>query len=496
MTKRVVVFSLCAFTLLPVMGQDAIEAYKKQKKKEFTTYVQNKQQQLDEYRRKKNQEFAAYMEGHKWEAFDKKKAIEQPLEKDVPPVFFDEKEGQQEEKEFSVEIVPFTKPDTKPQPMPIAPIKENDETKGYSSFIYYGTTLKVRWGDLSSFHLQGNNEKAMAKAYRQLTNAKYDNLLHDCLELRTQYDLCDWAYLQMLGAMASTVCRKGTNEAVFLQGLLFHQSGYAVRFAIDPADKKLHLLVRIIGSLYDHDQFVIDKTTWFSIEKTKSQKLHICDKVYEGEQSLRLDINKLPKLQMQASQSRIIKSESYSIKVNSMVNKNLIDFMNDYPTSFTNNNFLTRWAYYANTPVSKEIREKVYPQLKKYLQNATEQMAVNILLNFVQTGFVYEYDSKVWGQDRAFFAEETLYYPFSDCEDRSILFSHLVRDLLGLDVALIYYPEHMATAVCFTTPFAGDYVMIGNRKFIICDPTYIRASAGKTMPQYKNVKAQAILCNR
>ena len=103
MTKRVVVFSLCAFTLLPVMGQDAIEAYKKQKKKEFTTYVQNKQQQLDEYRRKKNQEFAAYMEGHKWEAFDKKKAIEQPLEKDVPPVFFDEKEGQQEEKEFSVE---------------------------------------------------------------------------------------------------------------------------------------------------------------------------------------------------------------------------------------------------------------------------------------------------------------------------------------------------------------------------------------------------------
>ena len=38
MTKRVVVFSLCAFTLLPVMGQDAIEAYKKQKKKASSAY--------------------------------------------------------------------------------------------------------------------------------------------------------------------------------------------------------------------------------------------------------------------------------------------------------------------------------------------------------------------------------------------------------------------------------------------------------------------------
>lgn len=41
------------------------------------------------------------------------------------------------------------------------------------------------------------------------------------------------------------------------------------------------------------------------------------------------------------------------------------------------------------------------------------------------------------------------YYPYSDCEDRSILFARLVKDLLGLDVVLLYYPAHIATAVCF-----------------------------------------------
>ena len=28
------------------------------------------------------------------------------------------------------------------------------------------------------------------------------------------------------------------------------------------------------------------------------------------------------------------------------------------------------------------------------------------------------------------------YYPYSDCEDRSILFARLVKDLLGLDVVM------------------------------------------------------------
>jgi hypothetical protein len=42
-------------------------------------------------------------------------------------------------------------------------------------------------------------------------------------------------------------------------------------------------------------------------------------------------------------------------------------------------------------------------------------MAANMLLNWVQMGLTYAYDEKVWGHDRAFFAEESLFYPFCDC---------------------------------------------------------------------------------
>jgi hypothetical protein len=64
-----------------------------------------------------------------------------------------------------------------------------------------------------------------------------------------------------------------------------------------------------------------------------------------------------------------------------------------------------------------------YPVLRNVIQGKSEQEAANMLINFVQTAFVYDYDNKIWGGYRPFFADETVYYPFSDCEDRSILFS-------------------------------------------------------------------------
>lgn len=150
---------------------------------------------------------------------------------------------------------------------------------------------------------------------------------------------------------------------------------------------------------------------------------------------------------------------------------------------------------YANTPICNEVKNELYPQLKKYIQGRSKLDAAERLLNFVQTAFTYEYDDKVWGGDRAFFAEETLYYPYCDCEDRSILFSHLVRDLLGLKVVLVYYPGHLATAVQFNEEVNGDYLVVNGRKYTICDPTYIGASIGRTMPQMDNSTAKVIILN-
>ena len=143
-----------------------------------------------------------------------------------------------------------------------------------------------------------------------------------------------------------------------------------------------------------------------------------------------------------------------------------------------------------------EVVKTLYPQIKEKIKGMSNLEAMERLLNWVQTGFVYKLDDVVWGYDRAFFGEESLFYPYCDCEDRSILLSHLVRELLGLDTVLIYYPGHLAMAVDLQEASDGDYVQLDGRRFVVCDPTYIGARVGKTMPKMDNSQAKLILLEK
>ena len=239
--------------------------------------------------------------------------------------------------------------------------------------------------------------------------------------------------------------------------------------------------------------FKIDNIRYYPFECDKSQ-LEICKGSYPQEKPLSLYIPQKQAFEYKASNLRTLTSKRYpDVQVQVQVNKNMIEFYNTYPTSEINGNFMTRWAMYANTPLDERVKSQLYPNLSEKIKGLNQLEAVNKLLNWVQTAFVYEYDDKVWGHDRAFFAEETLYYPYCDCEDRAILFTRLIRDLLGLQTILVYYPGHLASAVSFTDEVSGDYILLKGKRFIITDPTYIGAPVGKTMPDMNNSQANVIL---
>ena len=169
---------------------------------------------------------------------------------------------------------------------------------------------------------------------------------------------------------------------------------------------------------------------------------------------------------------------------------------------------MTRWAMYANTPLEKGITAQLYPKMKEKLEGMTPLEKVQQLDWWVQGTvdikrenpnqgcFLYAFDDDVWGGDRAFFGEETFFYPYCDCEDRSILLSHLVRDLVDLDVVLVYYPGHLAMAVNFPEDIPGDHIMLDGRKFTVCDPTYVGSEVGETMPTMKDKSTTVILLER
>jgi hypothetical protein len=466
------------------------------------------------YRRAINETFADFM-NQSWKDFEINQAIERPKKDNTPvvPVVYPVNEDSItpiRNKETPVTIVPNPIITVTPQPQPIVPIEPQPnitpipEVEPQPEVIpqpdvaplktitinLFGTAFQ--FSDAQPFTVIGSfSTNKLADYWRVLSDGRYEGLLSDCLSVRKSYNLCDWAYLNLLQSLANTLCKEGSDESTLLMAFLYAQSGYRMRLGV--ADKHLVMLYASNQFIYFKPFFHVDGTEFYPFTDKKLNSMMICDLAFPQEQSMSLTLDRLPKLDVNASNNRKIQAKRYNdINCEVNVNINLINFFNSYPSSESNSNPLTRWALYAQTPFTPYVLQNFRDTIGKLIAKDSELTAVNKLLNFVQTGFPYEYDTKVWGYDRAFFAEETLYYPYCDCEDRSILFSRLVKDLLGLDVAIVYYPGHLATAVKFNEDVKGDYIMVNGAKFTICDPTYINAPVGRTMPDMDNATATAM----
>ncbi len=398
---------------------------------------------------------------------------------------------------------PATEPVAKEKTPESAPIQSKLHT-----FTYYGTQMGVDMGDLTqTLRIRDLQPQTVANAWTLCSKRQYTGLIQDCLELRDQYNLCDWAYLQMLKTMADTYLGKDTNESTFLTAYIFCQSGYRIRLAQN--GENLLMLFGSEHTVYDYPYFKMDGINLYPLgaKVSRLSTIQACDKaINNSEQSLSLMIDSEPDLTPSDSKLRVIESVKYpDIRMEVTVNENLIKFFNDYPVSGATNDPLSKWAMYANTPMAEDVKAQVYPVLKQSLQGLSEQDQVRRLLSLIQprewdkpsTSLQYEYDDKLWGHDRVFFAEETLFYPYSDCEDHAILFSRLVRDLVGLKVMLVYYPGHLAAAVRFSQPLTGKYqdrlILASGDEYYICDPTNYIPEPGVTMQGMNNSQAQVIL---
>ena len=481
MRKQILAITCFLFSLIAAEAQSDFEA----KYSEFRDKVVGR---YSSFRDSCNQKYADFLRTS-WEWYEGKAPL--PLPKDKKPVPPRPYEGDNGDVPIAVTPVKVDPIVPAPQPKPVEPIRETPTPPAESFTVkFYGQQCQIRLPQCAKIRLYDCSTNSIANSWEKLSGKEMNNAIRDCLETRIRYNLCDWAYLMFLYDLGRQFCND-SNSATLLTAYLYCQSGYKMRLAVD--GDKLMLLYGSKHLVFDHGYFVIDGESFYTIEKP-SNSIKICNAAFDGETPMSLLIATEQLLGSDMSDERTIASKRYTdLAASSQVSQNLIKFYDTYPTSALDGNAMTRWAMYANTPLAQKTKDILYPSLRKAIDGKSNLEAANMLLNWVQTGFVYGYDNKIWGHDRAFFAEETLYYPYCDREDRSILYSRLIRDLLGLDVALIYYPGHLATAVCFNEDVHGDKMIIEGRKFVICDPTYIGAPVGSQMPDLEYDKAEALV---
>lgn len=480
--RRLLILSVALCSVTAVYGQDPFEEYRKEARKDYDDFAQKARDDYDNFRDKANAEYAGFMK-EPWKPVDVQpsKPVPPRPEPVTPPVKNPgEEEAPPEELPFE-EVIPMPVP--RPVPQPVEPILAPKQPVGESfAFDFYNTPCKVRLGGNQKYKLASVSEKAVGDVWKRLSGSDYNPLISDCLRLRQQMILCDWAYVNLLQQLTTSYfgALKG-NEAVVMQMFILTQSGYKVRIARSE-DNRLMLLLPSDYTIYRYKFLRIDGKSYYIINPSIEGKLYVFDHAYPKEQLFSIRIDRIPRLAAKDTERRTLASKAYpQLKVDVCTNKNLIDFYNNYPIS-------ANWDAYSRASLSEEVKRTLYPALKREIAGQSESEAANILINFVQTAFEYATDDEQFGYERPLFADETIFYPFSDCEDRAIFYSILVRELLGLQVVLLNYPGHLATAVHFNSEVRGDYLMVDGAKFLVCDPTYINAAIGFAMPQFKTTK--------
>ncbi|MDE6485854.1 MAG: hypothetical protein K2L14_10735 [Duncaniella sp.] len=471
-----------------IHAQSSFDEYKRKAFEQFEQFKAEKQREFDAYRDRVNQEYAEYMRSA-WPEFKAEPAIPAPPSPEPPaPIVVDP------DAEPDDTPLPFSSVTPAPAPMPAPePLIPGDESapkpitpvqpKPGLSFRFYGDTYSVPFDKSLRVILRNIDENSVADAWRRLSAPASVELVRKCVNLRDSMQLNGWGYIRLVEKIADAAFMGRKNESALMQMFILTQSGYKVRIA--RCDDRLLLLVPCDEIIYNLTYIPISGTHYYITDpKASSGGMHVYDKQFPKEKMFSLEISRQPQLAYEAAQSRRFKSAMNSaIDLDITVNKNLIDFFNDYPLS-------NHWNIYAKASLSDEVKSKLYPVLREAIEGKSKKSAANVLLHFVQTGFEYMTDGDQFGIERPMFPDESFYYPYNDCEDRAILFSVLVRELLGLDVVLLHYPGHLATAVRFDEPVGGNYFEIDGAKYTVCDPTYINSDVGMAMPQFKSTGAE------
>lgn len=468
------------------LSAQSFDEYRKRMMRNFDEYKERKQNEFEEYRNKVNASIAEYI-AKPWERHTVMPAFSAPTFPEPPvPDEYDPDQGTSNELIPSGTIIDNSAPRLRPEPF--APINV-PERERQSSFVfdYYGTECGVPLKKSHIFKLRGIDEDSVHEAWNLLSSSAYLPVIYESLCWRDEMNLCDWGYVLFLEKMTSAFFPKDMrNEAKLMQVFILSQSGYMVR--LGRFENSLALLLPSDKIMTGYTYLPIQGHKYYVLDKTAANKeMYLTDFIVPKEQMLSLGTYGEQVMAEKLSPPRTYASKKYpELSFTLSVNENLIEFYNDYPLS-------SDWDMYSEASLSSCVKRQWYPALRSRLDGKDPRAAAEMLLNFVQTAFQYGFDVEQLGEERAFFADETLFYPYSDCEDRAILYSILVRDLLGLDVVLLYYPnEHLATAVRFGDDVSGDHVDVDGVKYTICDPTYIGASIGSAMPRYKGTTVNII----
>lgn len=483
-------FLLIFFTFTVIVySQDEFTKWKEQYVGELKKWKTVRDEDFKKFVEKKDKEFATYLKKN-WTLVKTEFPIilEKPKPDTIPT--FIQPNIETKPKKIKTKLLTEIKSAFQEQKKDCEPLLPRDEIVKpvYDSIriIFFDTPIYVNLDKnflISS--LAKINNLGLSEFFLKMSKTEYLLLLQELTQIKTKYKFNDWAYALFVKRVAA-VLTSDENTTRALVWFLMIKSGYDVKIGYKK-DKVFTLI---------YTENVVFNTTYYSF---KGKRYYILDFENKKQASLEsiyvYDMNysysikpfdfiiyETPLFKLNSKNRDInFRYNKVDYKLPSFYNENLIQFLKYYPQ--------VNLEVYLRSTVSNELLIAPIEKLRELIKDKSEYEKVNLILKFVQLGFNYKTDQQQFNREKWFFPEEVISYKFSDCEDRSILFTHLVKELVGLNVICLEYPSHVATAVYFTENIKGDYILFNNKKYVICDPTYFGSDVGHSMKKYVNQEA-------
>ncbi|MEM6261356.1 MAG: hypothetical protein AAGI38_02530 [Bacteroidota bacterium] len=380
-------------------------------------------------------------------------------------------------------------PTAMPAPSPeVETAKASLESEASSTF--FGTTLEFRYPkDLDLGLRYKVDENKIAQAWEKLDESKASLVALQLVQKANRMALNDWGMALLVANAGKKMFPYDKNARTVFHWFALSKAGYISTVCYDRG--KVFLMLPAKQTLYGKTFLKgKDNRKFYVLDLEGTEISPRTAKIFDGKypeagRVMDISIRQRPNIGGTTQMRKLrfaYRGGTYHLSV--PVNKQLVNFYRKYP--FTDLNV------YMAAPLSAEASQVLTDSLGQMVASMPQDEAVNFLLRFVQTAFAYKTDQQQFGKERYLFAEETLYYPYSDCEDRSVLFAYLVKEILDLEVVGLVFPGHAATAVHIPQAKGGDSVRYQGKSYVVCDPTYINATYGMTLPDARGKSVKVV----
>lgn len=363
----------------------------------------------------------------------------------------------------------------------------NPPVSGSIQIDYYGNNLSFsNTSAIEKLTVKTVDQSGIASFWKEFSGKRLNNVLDKLESTRQRLDLDGWGYLQLVRKLSERI-HEDRNISVLTTWGLMLKSDFGVRVGYSNED--VFLLVNTNKKIYERPYFNYRGKRYYLLTGQRSEsvkQIKTYQQSYPGEKkTITFNLAKKPDFSHDSVTRTInfqYNQEDYEFTAN--INRNMVKYYSDLPQ--------LPLKYYFTSTEELRVTYGFSEELRNALEKIPSQDRINFLLRFVQKGLDYKTDQEQFGHENYLMPQETLFHPYSDCEDRALLFTSMVRDFMDRRVLGLDYPGHVATAVATGENPRGTYFEVNEVPYSVADPTYTNADAGMTIPRYDDVKPKII----